>query len=315
MSALIWRLHHRQAYFAVAALGALAILLAVTGIVMANDYHRFFASCGELQICGDAGSRLFRGDGAIIDLVDATILVPLLFGLFWGAPLVAKEFEDGTQNLAWTQGVSRRRWLTGNLAWVFTAGVLWAGALAILVSWWRGPENALDTRFATFDLQGVVPVAYAVFAVALGVAAGSVFRRVLPAIAVTLGLFAAVRAAIALYLRPHYLAPITKVFPITASAPWPAGAWSISSGVLGPGGTFYSGGIDLASMPSACRALLGEGSRAVGPCMAAHGFHQIASFQPANRFWAFQGIEALIFVALAGALVTVTYRMVLRRDA
>jgi hypothetical protein len=316
VNALIWRLHHRQVYFALGALVVLGVLFAITGVVMANDYHRFMAECGTLQICGDAGSRLFRGDGAIIDVVDATILVPLLFGLFWGAPLVAKEFEDGTQNLAWTQGVSRTRWLTSNVAWVFAAAALWAGAMTLLVSWWRTPENALDTRFAAFDIQGIAPIAYALFAVALGIAVGSVLRRVLPAIAVTLGLYAVARAVIALYLRPHFVTPVTKTFAMTArGSPWPAGAWSISSGIVGPDGTFYSGGIDLRAMPAACRAVLADGPRSVAPCMTAHGYHQLSSYQPAGRFWAFQGIEAAIFVVLAAGLVALAYRMVLRRDA
>ena len=194
MNALIWRLHYRQVYFAVAALVALGVLLVVTGTVMAHEYDHFVANCGALQNCGDASNLLFKGDGAIIDVVNATIVVPLLFGLFWGAPMVAKEFEDGTQNLAWTQGVTRRHWFTSNVAWVFGAAVVWTGALTILVSWWRTPENALDSRFGTFDIQGLVPVAYALFAVALGIAVGSMLRRVLPTIAVTLATYAGVRA-------------------------------------------------------------------------------------------------------------------------
>jgi hypothetical protein len=31
--------------------------------------------------------------------------------MFWGAPLVAGELESGTFRLAWTQDVSRVRWL------------------------------------------------------------------------------------------------------------------------------------------------------------------------------------------------------------
>ena len=315
MSALIWRLHYRQVYFAVAALGALALALIITGTVMAHDYDRFMANCQALQNCGSASNLLFKGDGAIIDVVDATIVVPLLFGLFWGAPMVAKEFEDGTQSLAWTQGVSRRHWLSSNVAWVFGAAALWAGLLSTLVSWWRTPENALGTRFTTFDIQGLVPVAYALFAVALGIAIGSVFRRVVPAIAITLGTYVGVRALVALYLRPHYLAPITKLLPLGGGASVPAGSWTISSGIVGTGGRFYSGGIDIGMMPTACRDLLLKGPGTVGPCMASHGYHQLMTFQPASRFWTFQVIEAALFVALAGALVMLAYRMVVHRDA
>jgi hypothetical protein len=53
--------------------------------------------------------------------------------------------------------------------------------MAALVSWWRGPQNAagVPVRLATFtfDIQGVVPAAYAVFAVILGITAGALFRR------------------------------------------------------------------------------------------------------------------------------------------
>jgi len=316
MSFLVWRLHRHQVYWAAAALAVLAVLLVVTGTTMANDYRAFFATCSATQNCPDAGSVLFRGDGAIIDLVDATLIVPLLFGLFWAAPLVAKEYEGGTQNLAWTQGVTRRHWLSTNVMWVFLAAVVWAGALTGLVGWWRSPENALGTRFDAFDIQGIVPVGYAVFAVALGLAVGSMFRRVLPAIATTLGAFFAVRIVTAIYIRPHFMAAITKLLPLGLSTRGaPAGAWILSSGLVGPDGHYYGNAISLNQVPAACRIVQFGGKGMTPTCLAAHGFHQRITFQPASRFWAFQGIEGAIFLLLAIALVAFAYRMVLRRDA
>jgi hypothetical protein len=44
-----------------------------------------------------------------------------------------------------------------------------------------------------FDIQGIAPIAYPVFAVVLGIAVGSMIRRVLPARAMTLAAFTAVR--------------------------------------------------------------------------------------------------------------------------
>jgi len=38
------------------------------------------------------------------------VAVPGLIGIFWGAPLVARELETGTYRLAWTQSVTRKRW-------------------------------------------------------------------------------------------------------------------------------------------------------------------------------------------------------------
>lgn len=316
MNFLVWRLHRNQVYSAAGALAALIVLLLVTGVTMANDYHNFLANCGATQTCSDAGSLLFRGDGAIIDVVNATLIVPLLFGLFWAAPLVAKEYEDGTQNLAWTQGVTRRHWLSTNVLWVFTAAVVWAGALALLVSWWRSPENALDARFSAFDIQGIVPIAYAIFAVALGLAVGSIFRRVLPAIATTLGVFLAIRIVLAVYVRPHYMTPLTKMLPFALSTNGaPAGSWILSGGLVGPNGHYYGDRLSPSMFPPACQTGAFGGKGVALQCLASHGFHQAITYQPASRFWAFQGIEAAIFLVLGAALVALAYRMVLSRDA
>jgi hypothetical protein len=312
---LVWRLHRNQVFFAGGALAVLALLLLVTGINMAHDYHDALANCAATQSCSGVSGHLFPGDGAIMDLVDFTLVVPLLFGLFWGAPLLAKEFEDGTHNLAWTQGVTRRRWFRTNVMWALVAAMVWGAAMAALVSWWRFPENALGSRFDAFDIQGIVPVAYSLFAVALGIAVGSVFKRVLPAIATTLGLFVGVRVAIGVYLRPHYITPLSKVFPLLSRLGAPAGSWIASSSIVGPGGQSYGNQFSLNDVPAACRSTSIGGTSVSGACLDAHGFHRLIAFQPASRFWAFQGIEASIFVVLAIALVGFAFRRVLTRDA
>ena len=46
-----------------------------------------------------------------VALITLVLVVPALIGMFWGAPLIAHELETGTFRLAWTQSVSRRRWL------------------------------------------------------------------------------------------------------------------------------------------------------------------------------------------------------------
>jgi hypothetical protein len=158
---LLWRLHRQQVLFAAAALVVLALVLVVTGTVMADHYRSALRACAASRSCANLPDELFQGDGFIIDLVSATIIVPLLFGLFWGAPLVAKELEEGTQDLVWVQGVTRRRWMTSNVSWALVAAGLWGAAMSGLVTWWRGPEDVLKGgRFGvSFDITGVVPVA------------------------------------------------------------------------------------------------------------------------------------------------------------
>ena len=45
---------------------------------------------------------------------------------------------------------------------------------------------------------------------------------------------------------------------------------------------------------------------------AANGIVQLLSYQPASRFWLFQGVETAIFVVLALALFALAYRLVMR---
>jgi hypothetical protein len=315
MNHLVWRLHRNQAWFALGALSVLAVLLLVTGTVMGDDYRDALASCGATQSCGDLGSQLFRGDGAIIDLVQLTLVIPLLFGLFWGAPLLSKEFEDGTHNLAWTQGVSRRHWLRANMGWSLVAAALWGAALAALVSYWRYPENALNSRFQGFDVQGIAPVAYALFAVALGIAVGSVVRRVLPSLAVTLAAFAGLRAIIGVYLRPHLMAPITKLFPPVGPTSSPPGAWVLSTSYVNGRGQDLGSDLPFDQLPAQCRNMVLNGKGVNGQCLASHGFHQLVTYQPDSRFWAFQGMEAGIFLALAVAMLGFAWWWVISHDA
>jgi hypothetical protein len=312
---LIWRLHRQQVLFAGAALVALAVVLVVTGTTMAAHYHSALKVCATSRTCAELPDDLFQGDGFIIDLVSVTIIVPLLFGLFWGAPLVAKELEEGTQDLIWVQGVTRRRWMTSNVGWVLVAAVLWGAAMSALVTWWRGPEDVLrGGRFGvSFDITGLAPVAYAVFAVALGIAAGTLLKRVLPALATTLAGFAIVRGSVGLWLRPRYLGPIRASLPLVNDASGaPPGAWVLSRVVVSPAGHIYDP-VSPAGIPAACHAAFFNNSAL--SCLAAHGFRRLVTYQPAGRYWAFQGIEAAIFVALAAGLVTISYLAVLRRDA
>ena len=105
------------------------------------------------------------------------------------------------------QSVTRKRWLAVKIGWMLLAAAVWGGVISALVTWWSGPNNAQQLNAfdpGRFDIMGIVPVAYSLFAMALGIAAGALLRRTLPAMAVTLAGFIAVRALIAL-LAPSAL--------------------------------------------------------------------------------------------------------------
>ncbi len=316
MTWLIWRQHRYQVALASIALAAFAIVVAVTGVHMAATYHGALHSCAATASCDSVGDGLFNGDGAVIDLVNFTVVVPVLLGLFWGAPLLAREFEEGTHKFVWTQSVTRRAWLSAKVAALLGAAALAGTVLALSVTWWsRTLDLAQHNRFARFDIQGIVPVGYALFGAALGLTAGALLRRTLPALAATLALMVGLRLAVATYLRPHYLSAIAKTVSLTAAKTGIGGSsWTLHSHIVSPSGANASNGDLVAVIPGACRSLLGTSRARIFACLDSQGFREKVIYQPSNRFWTFQLIETGIFVLLASVLVAVSFRLV-RRDA
>jgi hypothetical protein len=89
----------------------------------------------------------------------------------------------------------------------------------------------------------------------------------------------------------------------------------VSQGIVGPNGkppVGLSGYVfHGASIPTVCAKAVQNPA----PCMVAHGYREYLAYQPASRFWAFQGIETGIFVVLAAVLLGITFWVVKRRDA
>jgi len=237
---------------------------------------------------------------------------------------VAAELETGTGQFAWMQSVTRKRWLAVTAGWMLLAAAAWGGAVSGLVTWWSGPDNALQLdqfKPGRFDIMGIVPVGYALFAMALGLCAGALARRTLPALAVTLAGFIVVRSVVTLWLRPHYISAVTVTYNLF-SGYTPAGSyWQLAQGIRNPAGQLVPApngaaidGIPLGYLPSACAAA-GKGGPPTASCrQALAAFHGFITYQPASRYWAFQGIEFGIFAALAALLIAVTAVVLLRRD-
>jgi len=298
----------------------------ITGVQVANQYHAVQAACAAGHGCRHVGG-LFMGSHVVGFLVIATLGAPALVGLFWGAPMVAAEAEAGTTQFAWMQSVTRKRWLAVKIGWMLLAAAVWGGVISALVTWWEGPNNALQLdafKPGRFDIMGVVPVAYSLFAVALGIAAGAVTRRVLPAMAVTLAGFVVVRTAIALWLRPHYLSPVTVFYKVTSGFTPSGSYWQLAQGILGPNGqqlaqpnnTPYIEGVPATYLPASCNQVSRGAFTPPPSCtQALSHFRAFLTYQPADRYWTFQGIETGIFLVLAAALIAVTAAVLLRRDA
>src|SRR6202042_2486531 len=104
------------------------------------------AACHAHGDCGQLANSFFdqaKADTVLTALYDAGVVVmyavPALIGVFWGAPLLTREIEAGTFRLAWTQSVTRTRWLAVKLGLIGAAAIATAGLLSLIISWWAAP--------------------------------------------------------------------------------------------------------------------------------------------------------------------------------
>ena len=205
---LTWRQFRAQTIVTAAFLAALAVTLLVTGLSLAHVYDSSGLATCQGSSCGTfAGNFINEVKGGFSEKIFyAGIYIvyaaPAIIGIFWGAPLIAREIEAGTFRLAWNQSVSRARWVVVKLGLIGLAAMVTAGLLALMTGWWASPvfkaaaaarsDSLSIARVAPplFGAQGIAPVGYAAFAFALGVTAGLLIRRTIPAMAVTLAGFA-----------------------------------------------------------------------------------------------------------------------------
>jgi hypothetical protein len=285
-----------------------------------------------------AAGLLHRDDGTVRLWLGVLVLVaPGLIGMFWGAPLVAREFEEGTFRLVWTQSVTRTRWMTVKLAVAGLASMAAAGLLSLVVTWWSGPLDRADlNQFATFDQRGIVPVGYSAFAFTLGVLAGALIRRTLPAMFVTLAVFVAVRLTEFSWLRPRLLRPVllslalnpgstgygqqgtlSVLFSSPTLMPDPPNlpnTWITSLGVVNARGQALTTQVLTSVCPDVGQGgggggggggVLGGHSKApqavvnrLQDCVAKIGttYHEAVAYQPASRYWPLQWYELASFL-------------------
>jgi ABC-2 family transporter protein len=352
VSWLTWRQYRTQTLVVAGVLVAVAIVLLLTGPHLVSLSDAYLKSCHADRNCGSTNNPVLNTDDKLEDfLSDILLVVPALIGIFWGAPLIARELETGTYRLGWTQSVTRRRWLAVKLGVVGLISVAVAGLLSLMVTWWSSPiDTASANRFgdAMFSLRDITPMGYAAFAFALGVTTGVLMRRTLPAMATTLVIFVAARLAEAQWVRPYLMPPVRtdsvlspgngigiSLTPgglqVVAGPPNIANGWAISSEIVNNAGQAPT----AAFMKAACPGMLngaqlvptdggakhvrvsgnGPGPQAFQECVAkvATKYHEVVTYQPASRFWAFQGIETAIFLALALLLAGLCFWWVRRR--
>lgn len=317
---MIWlslRLQRSETLLAVAAFGLIAALFIPAGLHLASAYtHDGVAHClnRQSQACAAAVGNFADHAGPLRGGLGWFNLLPGLLGIALAAPLVL-DLESGTATFAWTQGVTRRRWLGTKLGVAVGTAIVAGCAYTLLFSWARGPLDTVFGRLSNsvFDFEGTVPIAYFLFALGLGLAVGAVWRRTAPSMVVAFLAYFGARIFTDQSLRQHFLTPLTATTGFRSGGPNLQRAWIIFEGPSNRAGQVFSG-----SFPALqhCANASPGGLKAVNQaCLARLGAgYNHSVYFPDSRFWAFQGIETALFGGLALLLIAFAAWRVLRTD-
>jgi hypothetical protein len=342
---LTWRQSRAQAITGAAILAVLAIVLGVTGPGLVTRYDQIglptcHSTCAALagkfinELEFSTYGKLFYAGLVVM------YLVPALIGIFWGAPLIAREFETGSFRLVWNQSVTRTRWALAKLSLIGLAAVAAAGLLSLAITWWASPiEQALSDGSGSrwlplsplvFGARGIAPLGYAAFAFVLGVTAGVLIRRTVPAMAVTLVIFAGLQILMPTVVRPHLIPPVQATAPFNANSVLEFG---INGQPNGPAtmtlvGNYSVPGAWILSNQTITRSGRVFDGPPAGVCMSnsapqqdcnnwVNSLHlrQLVTYQPESRFWPLQGAETGIYLVLAAGLGALCTWQIRRRRA
>ncbi|MDH6125976.1 ABC transporter permease [Kitasatospora sp. GP82] len=308
---LMWRQHRLLAWswLAVIVLAAAVFPFLRSAMVDYIDSHHI-AGCAGISLdseCQGQGMQqsvmnfrehyglLLKGIGALL------LLLPTALGVFVAAPLFARELESGTWRLVLAQSVSRTRWVLAKLATVALIGTLGSAALMLLYRWlWLPSANDVSgvawSSRAFIVSGGPVLVATVLLALAIGATVGALLGRVVPAMAVTLGVMVVYQYAIST-VRPYLVGWKTEY---VSRSQLPNNTWGFGQGYMRPDGTKLP--MDACLRQPDYQA-----------CMA--DAREYTNLHHASDYWPLQGVESGICLVLAAALVVFLLLRTRRRMA
>jgi hypothetical protein len=308
MTWVSWRQQRTETYIALGILVALAAFLIPTGLNMSSAYHDAnLGSClggGASDVCRmEIDSFLQRFD-SIASLIAWLTLVPGLIGVLLAAPFIIP-IEQGTYRLDWTQSITRQTWVSRKLGMAVASALLASLMLTVLLKWWQAPRVRLQGRMdnSVFDSQGIVIFGYTLFALALAVTVGVLWRRAVPGLMVGFAGYFVARIFTDTWLRQR-LAP---THTLTWQGREPAAlnnAWRLSE---------YPANAHGARAPMLCFKL--GNSKNPDACPHSGPEYMHAVFHPASQFWQLQLTETAIFAGIAVLLIAFSAWWTLRRTA
>jgi hypothetical protein len=296
MTWVAWRLQRTETLVAAALLAALALLLVPTGIQIASAFdsaHLSRCVTPNSFTCAEAVRSFESRFGALQNLANWFTLLPGIVGALLAAPFVL-DLEQGTHRLAWTQSITRRRWLATKLGLAVLAALAVATCLIVLLTWWRAPFVRLDGRMdnSVYDGEGVVPIGYTLFALGLAAAVGALWRRAVPALVVSVVGYFAARIFVDGWLRQRLVTPLHATWKFAKDTPASLRhAWVLNEGPLGHGGKALSKVVAIPCRPG------------TPGCNAHLPTYMTATYIPPGRFWDLQLLELALFGGVALVLL------------
>jgi ABC-type transport system involved in multi-copper enzyme maturation permease subunit len=290
-----------------------ATWLLITGLMESHawanfvSHHCLLNDPGSSSLCITSLSNV--GNFSSVNATLCGVLPPLL-GLVLGVPLVAGEIQQRTNRLAWSQSISRTRWLVDKVVVVAVVTAVIVGALLPLVWWWTEAAHRSHLQPSNFDISGFVEVSYSLFALMLGVTIGAIVRRTGWAFAASVPVFFAIRALIREYIRSSLVSPVSSV--VSTQAPLNSNSWYLNEGFVPVGRLSPSSGQSWSSQETVlekCQRSV-DSFVSLSRCESIHHLHYVVQYQPASHYWALQSAESAIFIAISVILLGVVVSVI-----
>jgi hypothetical protein len=333
---LTWRQVRLNVAVVYAGLLALVVALVLTGPHLADVYAEDAKTFLDWISLRSSEQTLYTLGMA------AGYVVPAVVGAFWGAPLVARELEAGTHRLVWTQSITRSQWLATKLGLGMLGAIAAGAVIGLGMTWWAHPIDRAVNLSASDDIssffqipriapeifasRGIAPIGYAALAFALGVVAGALVKRTVPAMAITLAAYVILQIVMPMWVRPHLVAPTEQLTAITSetlhgirgrgpNGPVDAldvggqvpGGWVLANRTVDADGNsvhkFPDWVMTCLPTPGTKEVKFGAREQACFDRLADQGYRQQVTSQPPSHYWALQWRETGLLLGGAALLV------------
>jgi hypothetical protein len=328
-SGLVW-LTWRQHRWALLGCLAVTVLLAGWLLYVSHDMTTLYEQCRATQCAKStpAGGALWADYGPVRQTETLALVVryvPLLIGIFVGVPLLAREHEQRTLLLAWSQDISPLRWLWSKLALLGLYLVALTAVLSAVTDHaahvYAGVVGGGLFNDRSFLVTGMLPLAGSVCWFAIGVALGAVIRRTLPAV------FAAVVAYLGVLLGVQWRYP-TLMTPLFHYQPVGGSGLQLSDpnalvvdGMIAitpdsVSNLYFSPGheVTYADLRRVCPIGASDQRWPSADCLSGNHLLNLVTYQPSSRIPAFHLILATGYLGVAAVALAAVW-LIVRRTA